>query len=56
MDYTMLSLDAVPRARAGDEVVVIGTQGDGTVSIKNMTTGESTVVKQDKVVSFIKKI
>ena len=39
-------------------VLIIGEdeQKDGTVSIKNMTTGESTVVAQDAIVSFIKKL
>ena len=34
MDYTTISLDAVPEAQCGDEVVCIGTQGENSIALE----------------------
>jgi len=54
---SMKSMMRKANKMGASHVLVIGEeeQKDGTVSIKNMTTGESTVIKQNEVVSFIKK-
>ena len=34
MDYTTISLENVPEAQPGDEVVCVGTQGDQTITLE----------------------
>ena len=36
MDYILVQLDEVPDAQAGDEVVLIGKQGDAVLSAENV--------------------
>lgn len=43
MDYTMLLLDEVPEAIAGDDVVVIGRQGDSTISLGEVAREAETI-------------
>lgn len=43
MDYTMLLLDDVPDAQAGDEVVVIGTQENETISLGDVAREAETI-------------
>jgi len=43
MDQCMLQLDAVPGAKVGDEVVLIGTQGSETISVDEVAARWSTI-------------
>ncbi len=43
MDQCMLQLDDVPEARVGDEVVLIGSQGDETISVDEVADRWSTI-------------
>lgn len=43
MDYTMLRLDEVPEAKAGDEVVVIGRQGDEEITLGEVAREAETI-------------
>jgi alanine racemase len=43
MDYTMVSLDDVPEARPGDEVVVIGSQENERISISEVAKMAETI-------------
>jgi len=43
MDQSMLQLDGVPEAKPGDEVVLIGTQGNETISVDEVAERWSTI-------------
>ncbi len=43
MDQCMLQLDAVPEAKVGDEVVLIGTQGGETLCVDDVAARWSTI-------------
>lgn len=43
MDYTMLRLDDVPEAQTGDEVVVIGRQGEAQISLGEVARQAETI-------------
>ncbi|HOE34283.1 MAG TPA: alanine racemase [Anaerolineaceae bacterium] len=43
MDQCMLQLDEVPEAKVGDEVVLIGSQGDETISVDEVAARWSTI-------------
>lgn len=43
MDYTMISLQEVPEAKPGDEVVIIGAQGDDRISISEVAKMAETI-------------
>lgn len=43
MDFTMVSLQAVPDADVGDEVVLFGTQGEGTLDINEVAEMAGTI-------------
>ncbi len=43
MDQCMLQLDDVPEAKAGDEVVLIGSQGKETISIDEVAARWATI-------------
>lgn len=43
MDQAMVQLDSVPQALAGDEVVIIGHQGQGQISAQDVATAWGTI-------------
>jgi len=43
MDYSMISLESVPDAQVGDEVVVIGRQGNDMVSLAELARAAETI-------------
>jgi len=43
MDQLMLQLDSVPEARAGDEVVLIGTQGSEQITAEEIASHWGTI-------------
>jgi alanine racemase len=43
MDYTMISLENVPDAQVGDDVAVIGQQGDEMVSLAEVARAAETI-------------
>ena len=43
MDQCMLQLDNVPEAKVGDEVVLIGKQGDESISVDEVAERWSTI-------------
>ncbi len=43
MDLVMVKLDDVPQAKVGDEVVLIGEQGDSRISAEEIATRWGTI-------------
>jgi alanine racemase len=43
MDQTMLDVTDIPGARAGDEVVLIGSQGDARISVDDIAQRLGTI-------------
>lgn len=43
MDYTMLDVSEVPGVRGGDEVVLIGSQGDDRITVEEVATWLGTI-------------
>jgi alanine racemase len=43
MDMTMVDVTDVPQARTGDEVVLIGTQGDETITAADLAVWQDSI-------------